>query len=466
MKLIREILIVGTELVIEKNDMTTSKYISETSKEYSIYVAETRAIPRATDGLKDGQRKALYLMQGKADKIKTVALAGSLIAEEIYNHGDTSASETISALAAPFINNVCFLDGIGTFGSKISPKAWGASRYTYVKRNSAAQDILYADFDIAPYVDNYDGSKQSPETFLPLIPTVLLNGVSGIAVGWSTEILPHKLTDIVDSCLQAIDEKKIKPIKPHYQNYDVTVTNIENNSWSLNGKVSIVDHNTVKISEIPPNLKLEKLKEHLDELEEQEKIQGYIDKSVKTIDIVVQFKRGATKDYTEDSLVDLFKLKSRVTQRIVVIDWSGQGIKTYEKPELLVKDFVEWRLGWFEKRYQNLLKLTQSDLNYANAIKACFDKGLPDDLREYANKQQLVEAVNTITLKFKLDTNQINQIVSMPSYKWTKDNYQIILDDIKKYTDLTKEYKDILADKQKIKDIYKNELLTIRKKHG
>lgn len=444
----------------------SSDYISSTSKEYATYVAQTRAIPRVTDGLKDGQRKMLWLMRNKADKIKTVALAGQSIAEELFVHGDTSASETISALAAPYINNVTFLEGIGTFGSKISPRAWGAPRYTYVKRNSAAQDILYTDMDIVPMMDNYDGSNQSAETFLPLIPTVLLNGVSGVAVGWSTEILPHKLSDLVDGCISAIDEKKIKTIKPNYDNYDIDIVHIENSSWSLNGKVKILDHARVQISEIPPGLKIEKLKEHLDDLEEKEKIQGYTDKSTEDIDIIVQFKRGTTKDYTTDQLIEMFKLRIRTTERIVVLDWSGKGIKTYESPESLVGDFVTWRLDWFTKRYQNLLNIANKDLNYAKAVKECFDKKLPDQLRTFESKQDLVDAVKVITSKFKLTDEQVNQIVSMPSYRWTKENYDKIQDEIKHLNGLVKEYTDILSDKQKIKDIYKVELLALKKKHG
>lgn len=444
----------------------SSDYVSSTSKEYATYVAQTRAIPKATDGLKDGQRKMLWLIRNKSEKIKTVALAGSSIAEELFVHGDTSASETISAMAAPFINNITFMDGIGTFGSKINPRAWGAPRYTYVKRNTAAQDIMFADLDIAPLMDNYDGSNQSAETFLPLIPTVLLNGVSGIAVGWATEILPHKLSDLVDACISVLEEKKIKQIKPYYSNYNINISHIENNSWQLSGKVKIIDHNKVEIIEVPPGLKIEKLREHLDDLEEKEKIQGYVDKSTDIINVLVHFKRGAAKDLSEDQLIDLFKLKVRVTERIVVIGWDSKGIKTYENPESLVVDFVSWRLGWFTKRYQNLLNIANKDLNYTKAIKECFDNKLPDQLRSFETKQELIDAVKTITTKFKLSDEQVNQIVSMPSYRWTKENYDKIQEDIKALNGLVKEYTDILADQQKIKDIYKTELLALKKKHG
>ena len=443
-----------------------SDYVSRTSKEYALYVAQTRAIPRVTDGLKDGQRKALWMIRNKSDKIKTVALSGSLIAEELYVHGDASASETISALAAPYINNICFLDGIGAFGSKISPRAWGAPRYTYVKRNNVVQDILLADLDVTPLIDNYDGSNQSAETFLPLIPTVLLNGVSGVAVGWSTEILPHKFSDLTDSCISVLDNKKIKPLKPYYSQYNLDINHIENNSWTLNGKVEIIDHNTAKITELPPNMKIEKFKEFLDELEEKEKIQNYIDKSTEEIDIRVQFKRGLLKSVTTDQLVELFKIRTRVTERIVVLDWNGKSIKQYESPEPLIKDFVEWRLGWYKKRYERLLDDTAELLKFEDALKLCFDKKLPDKLSSFKNKQEVLDEVQKITKLSELSDKQIDKIVSMPSYRWTKESYTETLLEINRLTDFINSYLEILSDEQNIKNIYKDELQMIRKKYA
>ena len=291
-----------------KTILQTSEYISKTSREYAIYVAENRAIPKLSDGLKDGQRKALWLTRYKHDKIKTVALAGSMIAEELFVHGDTSASETISALAAPYLNNICYLDGIGEFGSKITPNSWGAPRYTYVKRSKAAQDILYSDLDIVPMMDNYDGSNQSAATFLPIIPTVLLNGISGIAVGWSTEILPHKFSDLVNGCLSILEGKQVKQLRPYYDNYDLSIEHIENNSWLMRGKIKIQDSITAIVTELPPGLKLEKFREMLDNFEENDTIQGYTDKSTKQICVHINFKRAFLKTQTEDSLIDLFKI--------------------------------------------------------------------------------------------------------------------------------------------------------------
>jgi len=170
---------------------TTSDYIKDTSRDYSIYVCEQRAIPNVSDGLKDSQRKALWTIRNKSEKIKTISLAGEMISGGLYLAGDTSAAMAISMLAAPYVNNVTLLDGIGAFGTRVAPvEGIGAPRYTYVKKNKSSDMLLYKDLDIVPVKDNYDGSTKQPEHFLPLIPLVLLNGVSGIAVGWSTDILP------------------------------------------------------------------------------------------------------------------------------------------------------------------------------------------------------------------------------------------------------------------------------------
>jgi DNA gyrase/topoisomerase IV subunit A len=211
--------------------LSSSDFINTSSKEYAIYTAQNRAIPSVCDGLKDGQRKMLWMIRNKSEKIKTISLAGSAIQEGIFLHGDVSASDTISRLAAPYLNNVPLLDGVGAFGTRVSPDGWGAPRYTYVKKSKATQALLYTDLDIVPLKPNYDGSTYEPCNFLPLIPLVLLNGISGIAVGWSTDILPHSLQDIVEATVAAIDNKPIKKIIPKYDCMNVQTKDLGDNSY-------------------------------------------------------------------------------------------------------------------------------------------------------------------------------------------------------------------------------------------
>jgi DNA gyrase/topoisomerase IV subunit A len=439
----------------------TSDYILDTSRDYAIYVCDQRAIPLVTDGFKSGQRKMLWLMRNKADKIKTVSLAGESISSGLYLHGDTSASQTISLMAAPYCNNIPLFHGIGTFGTRVNPTAIGAPRYTYVKRSKAAESIVYQDIDVVPLKENYDGSTMEPATFLPIIPTVLLNGVSGIAVGWSTDILPHSLNDLVDAVSQALEGKKIKPIKPCYSYLDVDVQHIEDNAWEFRGKFERLDKSTIKVKSLPPDLSLEKFRSRLDDFEEEGKIVDYTDNSAEEIDIVIKFRRGQIGDWTDESIIDLLKLKTRKSERIVVLGFDGNSIKQYSSPEELIKDWVDWRFTFYVKRYEKLLGDTAYDLLYWLGLKACFDNNLLAKLLKAKNKAEVTDHISKMTVD--LDVKQIDKIASLPTYRWNKEYYEEVKVKIAEEEEKLEKYLGLLDKPDDIKDIFKLEVQSLKK---
>lgn len=442
--------------------ISASDFIKKTSRDYSIYVCQSRGIPGVCDGLKDAQRKALFIMKSKGDKIKTVSLAGEMISSNIYLHGDASAAETLSLMAALYCNNIPFLHGIGAFGTKVGPTDWGAPRYTYIKKYGYTESLIYPDYDIIPLKENYDGSVMEPKNFLPLIPLVLLNGISGIAVGWSTEILPRGLDDLIDATIAAIDGKKIKTIVPRYDYLECGVRNIGMNAWEFTGKVRF-DGNTIWVEELPPDMSLEKFKARLNQMEDEEKIQTYIDRSTKDIKVEVKFKRGTIDGWDEDKAIDYLKLRSKTTERLVVLDWDGNNIRQYETAEQLVSEFVEWRLGWYTVRYNKMVDDLTYDLNFNLALKACYDNGLPAFLPKAQNKAEVVDKILVFTKGITIDEDQIQRIAGLPSYRWAKDGYDSISDTITQLTDKIDEYKDILSDPKKQRDIYKKEVQALKK---
>lgn len=442
---------------------TTTDFIKNTSREYSIYVCQFRGIPSVADGLKDAQRKALFVMKSRNEKIKTISLAGLLISENIYLHGDAAACDTISLMAAPYCNNVPLLDGIGAFGTRIGPTDWGAPRYTYVKKNTFTESLIYTDYDIIPLKENYDGSVLEPKNFLPLIPMVLLNGVSGIAVGWSTDILPRNLDKLIDATLAAIDNKKALPeLLPEYSSLQTRVRGLGDNAYEFIGKAT-VDGSSVFITELPPDLTLEKFKARLNKMEDEEQIQTYIDRSTDHINIEVRFKRGSINGWTADKAIEFFKLKSKTTERLVVLDWDGNNIKQYKTPEELIRDFVEWRVKFYENRYQRLLDIATAQLNFNLALELCYTKGLPAFLPKAENKSVIVEKINDITKSVNIDDQQKDRIASLPSYRWAKDSYAEILEKIQDLKNTIAEYSSILADKAKMRSIYRQEVVALKR---
>ena len=440
-----------------------SDYINTTSKEYAIYTAQNRAIPSSCDGLKDGQRKMLWLMRNKSEKVKTISLAGSAIQEGIFLHGDVSASDTISRLAAPYLNNIPLFEGLGAFGTRVAPDGWGAPRYTYVKRGKQADRLLYTDLDIVPLKPNYDGSVMEPANFLPLIPLVLLNGISGIAVGWSTEILPHSLRDIVSATVAAIDGKPVPAIIPSFDYLQTRIRSLGDNAYEFTGAIKIDGATTVRITELPPDLSLERFKARLNQMEDDGSISAYVDRSTKLIDIEVRFKRGVIDAWTETDALNFFKLRSKSTQRLVVLDFNNTSIRQYDTAADLISAFVAWRIQWFATRYTQLRDNLLSELNFACGIQACLKGGLPKWLPTALNKADVENQVRKLAAGIALTDEQIERIVSLPSYRWARDSLAKVEAEILDLGNRIVEYETILADPQKIRTIYKSEVQALLK---
>lgn len=448
-------------------DTKSSDFLLSTSKEYSLYICQHRAIPKVSDGLKPVQRMALWVLRNRAEKIKTVALGGALALEKLYVHGDKACTDAISMLAAPYKNNVPLIEGLGHFGSRIAPDAWGAARYTDVRRARAAEALLYKDLDILPMEDNYDGSTQQPKHFLPLIPLVLLNGVAGIAVGWSTDILPRKLGDLIEATKCALMDKPIKPLVPYYNLYNVTVKNIGVNRWEFAGRANIKG-NTVQITELPPGMDKEAFMKRLINMENMEQIHSYIDRSSDKIDITVQMKRRGTfadndKENepitTEEQALNFFKLREKATERIVVVNWDGERIRTYDTAEELVVDFVQWRLGWYITRYKHFKARDKYELNYWSVLKILFENNFTKKLGTFANRAALQQDVmETLKGKIAIDSAQLDRVVNLPTYRWTQEFFGDVKTKIEELNAILLEYDSIIASPEKLKEIYLKEL--------
>jgi DNA gyrase/topoisomerase IV subunit A len=357
------------------------------------------------------------------------------------------------------------IEGLGEFGSRVSPDAIGAPRYTECRRSKAAQAFLYNDLDIVPLEDNYDGSTKQPKHFLPLVPIVLLNGITGIAVGWSTNILPHSLKSLIDATKQALLGQPIKPVPPHYAQYDITVTPLGPNQWEFTGRAKIIDTSTVQITELPPGIAIDSFRRRLIEMEEAEQIQGFTDRSTETINITIKLRRGSIATWTEQTAIDTFKLKERVTERIVVIDWDGSAIRTYQNAESLIADFAQWRLGYYHVRFTFNKRRDMHELTFWLAVKALFDSRFPKRLGGFTDRSSLQADVMAIarTTKLDLDAGQLDRIVSLPTYRWTKEFADEVTRTITRLQANIANYEAILASPDRLRDQYIKELDELKK---
>lgn len=443
-----------------------SDFILRDSRDYAIYVCSTRAIAYVGDGLKHGQRIALWLLRHRADKMKTYALSGQMGFERLYVHGEGSANNAINLLAAPYKNNIPLIEGKGQFGSRVAPvEGIGAPRYTDVQRSKAAEAFLYNDLDLIPLEDNFDGSSKQPMHFLPIIPVVLLNGVAGVAVGWSTRILPRSFKSLIQASQDALDGKPIKKMAPHYERYNIGVKETGKNQWAFSGKATVLDTSTVQITELPPGESIVDFRSKLIRMEEIGDIVGFTDRSTDCIDITIKFKRGEVKGWTEEDVISFFKLTEKVTERIIVVDWDRDGIKTYESAEDLVVDFVQWRLGWYTKRFDKKLADTKYEIVYWQILETLFKGGFTKKLGTFANRAAVEDEIRTIIGKTKIvmDDSQLDRVVNLPTYRWTKEFEANVKEKIDALNTDIKTFSDILGSPKKLKQIYHDELEGLKK---
>ena len=181
--------------------------------DYAMSVIVGRALPDVRDGLKPVHRRVLFAMaQLNNDYNKPYKKSARVVGDVIgkyHPHGDTAVYDTIVRLAQDFSMRYQLVDGQGNFGS-VDGDSPAAMRYTEIRLKKIAHEIL-SDLDkgTVDFLPNYDESEMQPSVMPTRIPTLLINGSSGIAVGMATNIPPHNLNEVIDACLAMVDNESI-----------------------------------------------------------------------------------------------------------------------------------------------------------------------------------------------------------------------------------------------------------------
>ncbi|ACR11080.1 DNA topoisomerase IV, A subunit [Teredinibacter turnerae T7901] len=178
--------------------------------DYSMYVILDRALPHVGDGLKPVQRRIVYAMselglKASAKYKKSARTVGDVIGK-FHPHGDSAAYEAMVLMAQPFSYRYPLVDGQGNWGSQDDPKSFAAMRYTEA-RLSAFTEVLLSELaqGTVEWLPNFDGTLDEPKVLPARVPTVLLNGTTGIAVGMATDIPPHNLREVVDATIHLLE---------------------------------------------------------------------------------------------------------------------------------------------------------------------------------------------------------------------------------------------------------------------
>lgn len=182
---------------------------------YSMYVIMDRALPHIGDGLKPVQRRIVYAMSelglNNLAKYKKSARTIGDVLGKYHPHGDSACYEAMVLLAQPFSYRYPLIDGQGNWGSMDDPKSFAAMRYTEAKLAKFAEVFLSElGQGTVDWVPNFDGTLNEPKVLPARLPALLLNGVTGIAVGMATDVPPHNLSEVTQACIHLLDNPKSK----------------------------------------------------------------------------------------------------------------------------------------------------------------------------------------------------------------------------------------------------------------
>lgn len=189
------------------------RFTEEAYLNYSMYVIMDRALPHIGDGLKPVQRRIVYAMSelglSAAAKYKKSARTVGDVLGKFHPHGDSACYEAMVLMAQPFSYRYPLVDGQGNWGAPDDPKSFAAMRYTEAKL-SKFSEVLLSELGqgTVDWMPNFDGTMKEPKTLPARLPHILLNGITGIAVGMATDIPPHNVREVANACVHIIENPK------------------------------------------------------------------------------------------------------------------------------------------------------------------------------------------------------------------------------------------------------------------
>ena len=424
-------------------------FIDNEMRHFSVYDCE-RSIPNMVDGLKISLRKILYgaFKRKLTSEIKVAQFSGYVSEHSSYHHGEVSLNCAIINMAQNFVgsNNINLLTPNGQYGSRLSGGSDSASeRYIFTQLNPLTRFIFPEADD---YVLNYlsdDGTIVEPEYYVPIIPHVLINGISGIGTGFSCSIPsynPKQIIQYLKSKLNGTENRE--EFIPYYEGFKGVVRKIEEKKFMIKGVYEKQTDDKIHITELPIGTWTLPYITYLEDLtdgstDKQGKkiaptIKDFISNSTeKNVDIIVVFPRGKIAEL--ESIVDangingiekLLKISTTVSTTNIHLFDKDCKLHKYNDAIEIINDFYGVRLDTYQKRKNNLIQDMQNKLvklsNRARYIQLNLEGTI--DLR----RKKTQEVYDLLThLNFTLIEGDFKYLTKMPMDSVFKENVDSIL---------------------------------------
>jgi len=475
----------GQKIPVSIEDEMKKSYM-----DYAMSVIIGRALPDVRDGLKPVHRRILYSMQesgttfNRAHK-KSARVVGDVMGR-YHPHGDSPIYDAVVRLAQDFSMRYPLVDGQGNFGSVDGDPA-AAMRYTEVRMQRLAGEMLQdIDKNTVNFNPNYDGSMEEPTVLPAVLPNLLCNGSSGIAVGMATNFPPHNLTEIANGIIEIIRNPDISidelmetvpgPDFPtggyiHGREGIIKAFKTGRGTIQIRAKATIEraqkgDKTSIVVNELPYQVNKSRLLEKIADLVRNKKIESISDLRDESdrdgMRIVIQLKRGEVPEVVLNQLYKHTQLQVSWGINMLAVD--GQRPRQYN-----LKTAMEAYIG---HRREVLIRRTLFDLEKAEARLHILEgliiavDNIDEVIAIIRGAEDTPDARQKLMDRFEISEIQSQAILDMRLQKLTGLERQKLTDEYEEVKALIKALNELLASEEKQKQVIIDELEDLRDRYG
>jgi len=474
----------GEKLIpINIEEQMKSAYI-----DYSMSVIVSRALPDVRDGLKPVHRRVLFgmyelgVMSNRAHK-KSARIVGEVLGK-YHPHGDSSVYDAMVRMAQDWSMRYLLVDGQGNFGS-VDGDSPAAMRYTEARMKKISEEIL-ADIDkeTVDFQLNFDDTLEEPKVMPTRIPTLLVNGASGIAVGMATNMAPHNLSEVIDGTLAYIDNNDIEidELMNHIKAPDFptggiiygyegvreafktgrgrVVMRAKANFEEVDGRECIV------VTEIPFQVNKAEMIKKTAEAVNEKKIEGIAtirdESDRKGMRIVYVLKRDAIPNIVLNTLYKYTQLQSSFSvNNIALVDGRPQTLNLKE----LIYHFVEHRHDVVVRRTQYELRKAEERAHILEGLIIASDN-IDEVIALIRSSNNADEARAKLIERFALSEIQARAIVEMRLRQLTGLEQDKLRAEYEEIMKLINHLRELLASKEMRMNLIKEELIEVKERFG
>ena len=453
--------------------------------DYSMSVIMSRALPDVRDGLKPVHRRILYAMNdmgltSRSSYKKSARVVGEVLGK-YHPHGDQAVYDSMVRMAQDFSLRYPLVDGQGNFGSVDGDSA-AAMRYTE-SRLSKISALMLQDIEkeTVEWADNFDGSLKEPVMLPAVIPQLLINGASGIAVGMATNMPPHNITEVIDGTIRVIDDQNISTadLMETIQGPDFPTGGIIYGRGGIlkaysEGKGLIKvrakthiegeDKKKIIITELPYQVNKANLLKTIADLVKNKKIEGISDLRDESdrsgMRVVIDLKRDAIEDVVVSQLFKHTEMQTTFgINNLAIVDGEPKILQLKE----IIQHFIDYRVLIITRRTKFDLDKAKEKMHILEGFMIAL-KNIDEVIKIIRASKTVDDAKTNLMKRFEFSEIQVKAILDLRLQKLTGMEIEGVQKDYKETQELIKKLEELLSDKQNILNVIKRELNDIKDK--